>query len=97
MKLVLTGTRYLKIICIIIAAEFIFACQKLRDLDMPEELFLNIRFKNRKTGEIKDGYVKVPDLTKYANGLKRFFDVHEFRICEKRLVSKDEFENKGRC
>lgn len=63
---------------------------------MPEKLFINIKFKNRKTGEVKEGYIKIPDLTKYANGLKKYFDVHEFRICEKRIVCKEEFENKGK-
>jgi len=56
---------------------------------MPEELFINIKFKNRKTGEVKEGYIKIPDLTKYANGLKKYFDVHEFLICEKRIVCKE--------
>mgnify|MGYP007030182088 CR=1 FL=1 len=63
---------------------------------MPEELYINIKFKNRKTGEVKEGYIKIPDVTKYANGLKRFFDIHQYRICEKRLVSKEEFDNKGK-
>jgi hypothetical protein len=63
---------------------------------VPEELFINIKFKNRKTGEFKDAYVRIPNLEKYANGHKRYFDIHEFRICEKRIVSKDEFEKKGK-
>ncbi|MEW6701867.1 MAG: hypothetical protein AB1298_04040 [Bacteroidota bacterium] len=64
---------------------------------MPEELYVNIKFKNRKTGELKDGYVRVPNIERYANGLKKYFDIHQFRICEKRIVSKEEFEKKGRC
>ncbi|MDF1612018.1 hypothetical protein [Stygiobacter electus] len=63
---------------------------------MPKELFINIKFKNRKTGELKDAYIKIPDISKYSNGLKKYFDIHEYRICEKRLVSKEEFENKGK-
>ncbi len=63
---------------------------------MPEEVLLHFKFKNRKTGEFKEGYVRVPDIQKYANGLKKYFDIHQFRICEKRLVSKEEFEKKGK-
>jgi hypothetical protein len=74
----------------------IFACQKFEDLFMPEDLLVNIKFKNRKTGELKDGYVRVPNIEKYSNGLKKYFDIHEYRICEKRIVSKEEFEKKGK-
>ncbi len=63
---------------------------------MPEELYVNIKFKNRKTGELKDGYVRVPNVEKYANGLKKFFDIHQFRVCEKRLVSKEEYDKRGK-
>ena len=63
---------------------------------MPEELYVNIKFKNRKTGELKDRYVRVPNVEKYANGFKKYFDVHQYRICEKRVVSKEEFEKKGK-
>ena len=63
---------------------------------MAEELYVNIKFKNRKTGELKDGYVRIPNLERYANGLKKYFDIHQFRVCEKRIVSRDEFENKGK-
>ena len=61
-----------------------------------EEVYLRYKFKNRKTGEFKDGYVKIPDVKKYANGLKRCFDVHEYRLCDTRLVSKDEYNKKGK-
>ncbi len=63
---------------------------------MPEELYVNIKFKNRKTGELKDGYIRVPNVEKYANGLKKYFDVHLYRVCEKRIVCKEEFEKKGK-
>jgi hypothetical protein len=63
---------------------------------MPEELYVNIKFKNRKTGEFKDGYIRVPNVEKYANRLKKYFDVHQYRICEKRIVGKEEFEKKGK-
>ena len=63
---------------------------------MAEELYVNIKFKNRKTGELKDGYVRIPNLERYANELKKYFDIHQFRVCEKRIVSKEEFESKGR-
>jgi hypothetical protein len=74
----------------------IFVYQKFEDLFMPEDLLVNIKFKNRKTGELKDGYVRVPNIEKYSNGLKKYFDIHEYRICEKRIVSKEEFEKKGK-
>ncbi|PKL84253.1 MAG: hypothetical protein CVV24_00820 [Ignavibacteriae bacterium HGW-Ignavibacteriae-3] len=77
-------------------SELFLHVKKFKDLLMPEDLLVNIRFKNRKTGELKDGYVRVPDIEKYANGLKKYFDIHEFRICEKRIVSKEEFEKKGK-
>jgi hypothetical protein len=63
---------------------------------MPEELYVNIKFKNRKTGEFKDTYFRIPNLEKYADVHKKYFDIHEFRICEKRVVSKEEFEKKGK-
>jgi hypothetical protein len=63
---------------------------------MADELYLHYKFKHRKTGEFKDGYVKIPDIKKYANGLKRCFDIHEYRLCDKRIVSKEEFDKKGR-
>lgn len=63
---------------------------------MPEDLLVNIKFKNRKTGDLKDAYVRVPDIEKYANGLKKYFNIHEFRICEKRIVSKEEFDKKSK-
>ena len=63
---------------------------------MAEELYVNIKFKNRKTGELKEGYVRIPNLERYANGLQKYFDIHQFRVCEKRIVSKEEFENKGK-
>jgi hypothetical protein len=63
---------------------------------MPEEIYLHIKFKNRKTGDFKDGYIRIPNIEKYANDLKKYFDIHQFRICEKRLVSKEEFEKKGK-
>ena len=63
---------------------------------MKEEVYIHYKFKNRKTGEFKDGYVRIPDIEKYANGLKRYFDIHEYHLCEKRLVSKEEYSKKGR-
>lgn len=63
---------------------------------MPEELFVHFKFKHRKTGEFKDGFFKIPDIENYATGLKKYFNIHEFRICEKRLVSKEEFDKRGK-
>jgi len=63
---------------------------------MPEELLVQITFKNRKTGNFKDGYLRVANVEKYANGLKKYFDIHQFRVCEKRIVSKEEFDKKGK-
>lgn len=63
---------------------------------MAEELYVNIKFKNRKTGELKDGYVRVPNIAKYANGLKKYFDVHQYRVCDKRIVSREEYDKKGK-
>lgn len=73
-----------------------FATVNLWSFQMPEELYVNIKFKNRKTGELKDGYIRVPNVEKYSNGLKKYFDVHQYRVCEKRIVSKEEFEKKGK-
>lgn len=74
----------------------IFAGQKSKGLFMPEEILVNIKFKNRKTGNFKDVYIRVPNIEKYANGLKKYFDIHEFRVCEKRIVSREEFDKKSR-
>lgn len=63
---------------------------------MTDEIYIHYKFKNRKTGEFKEGYVKVPDVAKYANGLKKCFDVHEYKVCEKKLVSKEEFDKRGK-
>ncbi len=61
---------------------------------MPEELFLQLKFKNRKTGEFKDGFIRIPDIEHYAVGLKKYFDIHEFKVCEKRIMSKEEYEKR---
>ena len=63
---------------------------------MAEEVYLHFTFKHRKSGEFKEGYVRIPDVQKYANGLKKCFDIHEYRLCDKRLVSKEEFNKKGK-
>ncbi len=63
---------------------------------MPEELFLHIKFKNRKTGEFKDGFIHIPDVEKYAVGLKKYFDIHEYKVIEKRVMNKEEWERRGR-
>ena len=61
---------------------------------MPEELFVQYKIKNRKTGELTDIYFRIPDVEAFAGGMKKYFDVHEYRIYEKRLVSKEEFEKR---
>ena len=61
---------------------------------MAEEVYLHYTFKHRKTGELKDGYIRIPDVQKYASGLKKCFDIHEYRLCDRRLVSKEEFSRK---
>jgi hypothetical protein len=63
---------------------------------MPEELYLNFKFRNRKSGELYDGYFKIPDVEKYTAGFKKFFNIHEYRICERRIVTKEEFERRGK-
>ncbi|MFA3784037.1 hypothetical protein ABRY23_13330 [Melioribacteraceae bacterium 4301-Me] len=62
---------------------------------MPEELFIHIRFKNRKTGEFKDGFIHIPDIEKYAVGLKKYFNIHEYKVIEKRIMSKDDWVKRG--
>lgn len=63
---------------------------------MSEELYVHFKFKNRNNGEYTDGYIRIPNVEKYANGLKKYFDIHQYKICEKRLVSKEEFDKKGK-
>jgi hypothetical protein len=33
---------------------------------------------------------------KYVAGNKKLFDIHEYRVCERRLVAKEEFDKKQR-
>jgi len=37
--------------------------------------------------------VKYPNVEKHAKGLEQFFDVHEFKVIERRIANKEEFEN----
>lgn len=59
---------------------------------MPEELFVHYKFKNRKSGKIFEGYIRIPDVEKHAKDLGQFFDVHEFKIIERRIANKEEYE-----
>lgn len=60
---------------------------------MPEELFVHYKFKNRKSGKISEGYVRIPHVEKHAKDLDQFFDVHEYKVIERRIANKEEFEN----
>ena len=59
---------------------------------MAEELFVHYRFKNRKSGKISEGYVRIPDIEKHAKELEQFFDVHEYKVIERRIANKEEFD-----
>ncbi|MBU2494274.1 MAG: hypothetical protein KJ571_16730 [Bacteroidetes bacterium] len=59
---------------------------------MPEELFVHYKFKNRKSGKISEGYIRVPDIEKYAKGMNQLFDIHEYKIIERRIANKEEYE-----
>ena len=63
---------------------------------MAEEVVIHYKFRNRKTGDFKDIYIKIPDVEKYVAGNKKLFDIHEYRVCERRLVTKEEFEKRQR-
>ena len=61
---------------------------------MAEEVVIHYKFRNRKTGDFKEVFIKIPDVEKYAIGHKKLFDSHEYRVCERRLLTKEEFDKK---
>lgn len=60
---------------------------------MAEELFVHYRFKNRKNGKITEGYVRIPGIESHAKDLEQFFDVHEYKVIERRIANKEEYES----
>jgi len=62
---------------------------------MAEEVVIHYKFRNRKTGDFKEAYIKIPDIEKYAIGHKKLFDIHEYRVCERRLITKEELDKKA--
>lgn len=59
---------------------------------MAEEAFVYIKFKNRKTGELIDTVLAFKNIEDNDPALKKFFDIHEYKIVEKRLSRKEEYE-----
>lgn len=59
---------------------------------MKESIYLRYQFKHRDSAELIDGYIEIKDVSKLSGEMKKFFNIHDFKIIDKRLVRKDEYE-----
>ena len=59
---------------------------------MAEDAFVYYKFRNRKTGEIIDAVLAVRNVENHDPALKKFFDIHDFKIVEKRLTRQEEYD-----
>jgi hypothetical protein len=57
---------------------------------MAEDAFVYYKFKNRKTGELIDAVLAFKNVEDHDPALKKFFDIHEYKIVEKRLYSMED-------
>jgi hypothetical protein len=49
---------------------------------MAEDAFVYYKFKNRKTGELIDAVLAFKNVEDHDPALKKFFDIHEYKIVE---------------
>lgn len=59
---------------------------------MAEEAFVYYKFKNRKTGELIDAVLAFKNIEDHDPALKKFFDIHDYKIVEKRLSRLEEYD-----
>ncbi len=59
---------------------------------MPEDLNVYYKFRNRETGKINDVVVVIKNVENHAPSLKKYFDIHDYKIVEKRILRTDEYE-----
>jgi len=59
---------------------------------MAEEAFVYYKFKNRKTGELIDAVLAFKNLEDHDPALKKFFDIHDYKVVEKRLSRLEEYD-----
>ena len=59
---------------------------------MADDAFVYYKFKNRKTGELIDAVLAFKNVEEHDPALKKFFDIHEYKIVEKRLSRVEEFD-----
>ena len=59
---------------------------------MAEDAFFYYKFKNRKTGEIIDAVLAFKNVEDHDPSLKRFFDIHDYKIVEKRISRLEEYD-----
>lgn len=59
---------------------------------MKESIYLHYQFKDRDSAKLIDGYIEIKDVGKFSGDMKKFFNIHDFKIIDKRLARKDEYE-----
>lgn len=59
---------------------------------MAEEVHIYYKFKNRNTGEITEAIVPIKNVENHAPKFKHLFDIHDYKIVEKRLTRADEYD-----
>jgi len=59
---------------------------------MAEELYLMYKIKDRKSGKLKECYVKIPDITPYLVNCEEVLNPHEYKVIEKALTKKEDYE-----
>lgn len=60
---------------------------------MEADCYVYFKFKNRKTGEFTDAYLAFKNVEDKDAALKQFFDIHDYKIVDKKLVSRETYDN----
>lgn len=59
---------------------------------MAEELYVMYKIKDRKSGKLQECFVKIPDITPFASGCDALLNPHEFKIIEKTVSKKEDYD-----
>ena len=59
---------------------------------MAEDAYIFYKFRNRKTGEINEAVVAIKNVENHDSTLKKYFYIHDYKIVEKRLTRREEYD-----
>ena len=60
---------------------------------MNNEIFVFLNFKERKSGAHKKIMLRIDKLDKKYPWLKPYLDLHEYKLVEKKLARKEDYDN----